>query len=399
MLKSKFGKIVILCILALCLSLPVFAQEKPIKVALIASTSGALEQYGKQTTVGFMMGLEYLTNGTMKVLGRPIEVIKRDDQLQPALSKQLLIAAYKDDKVDIAVGPTSSAAGMALLDVPKEFKKILIVEPAVTDEITGPKGNDYIFKTARNSSQDAIGNAVAIAGPNVYIATLAQDYTFGHAFVDSFEKACKAKGAVVVHKEFLPTTTQDFTPAALRIIDALKDKPGKKYVFMNWAGKGSPLNKLKDMQIDTKYGIGLTTGGNIIPVLKGYKAFPGMTGSTYYYHTNPKNKMNDWFVSEHKKRYDNMPPDFFTCGGFAAAAAMIAGINKAKSVDSEKLKAAMSGMHFQTPKGEMVFRKSDQQALQSMFVFKLRNEDGVDWAIPELVKELTWKDMDIPSGR
>ncbi|HOW57445.1 MAG TPA: substrate-binding domain-containing protein [Smithellaceae bacterium] len=399
MLKSKLGKIVVLCILALCLSVPVFAAEKPIKVALIASTSGALEQYGKQTVVGFMMGLEYLTNGTMKVLGRPIEVLQRDDQLQPALSKQLLIAAYKDDKVDIAVGPTSSAAGMALLDVPKEFKKILIVEPAVTDEITGPKGNDYIFKTARNSSQDAIANAVAIAGPDVYIATLAQDYTFGHAFVASFEKACNAKGAKIVHKEFLPTTTQDFTPAALRIIDALKDKPGKKYVFMNWAGKGSPLNKMKDMQVDTKYGIGLTTGGNIIPVLKAYKAFPGMTGAGYYYHTNPKNKMNDWFVSEHKKRYNNMPPDFFTCGGFAAAAAMIAGINKAKSVDSEKLKAAMSGMHFQTPKGEMVFRKSDQQALQSMFVFKLRNEDGVDWAIPELVKELTWKDMDIPSGR
>ena len=61
--------------------------------------------------------------------------------------------------------------------------------------------------------------------------------------------------------------------------------------------------------------------------------------------------------------------------------------------------AAMPDMHFDTPKGEMVFRKSDQQALQSMFVFKLKNEEGIDWAVPELVKELTWKDMDIPSMR
>ena len=31
-------------------------------------------------------------------------------------------------------------------------------------------------------------------------------------------------------------------------------------------------------------------------------------------------------------------------------------------------------MSFQTPKGEMVFRKEDHQALQSMFVFK--NQGG-----------------------
>ena len=399
MLKGKLGRIIVSCLVALFLAVPVFAAEPPIKIAYIQSTSGALEQFGNQSVAGFKLGLEYMTNGTMKLLGRPIEVIYRDDQGQPAMSKQLLIAAYKDDKVDIAVGPTSSAAAMAMLDVPKEFKKILIVEPAVSDEITGPAGNKYIFKTGRNSSQDAISNAVAIAGPDVYIVTMAQDYTFGHAFVDAFEKACKAKGATIVAKEFLPMATQDFTPTALKIIDALKDKPGKKYVFLNWAGKGSPLNKLKEMQLDTKYGIQLTTSGNIIPVLKGYKAFPGMMGAGYYYYTNPKNKMNDWMVSEHKKRYNNMPPDFFTCGGFAAAAALVTGVNKAKSIDTEKLMAAMPDMHFDTPKGEMVFRKSDQQALQSMFVFKLKNEEGIDWAVPELVKELTWKDMDIPSMR
>ena len=399
MIKSKLGRIIVLSVVALFMAVPVFAAEKPIKIAYIQSTTGPLEQFANQSVAGFKLGMEYATNGTMKLLGRPVEILYRDDQAQPALCKQLLIAAYKDDKVDIAVGPTSSAAGMAVLDVPKEFKKILIVEPAVSDDITGPKGNKYIFKTGRNSSQDAISNAYGIAAPGVNIVTLAQDYTFGHAFVDAFEKACKAKGATIVAKEFLPMATQDFTPAALRIIDALKDKPCKKYVFLNWAGKGSPLNKLRDMQLDKKYGIELTTSGNILPVLKSYKPFEGMITAGYYYYENPKNKMNDWMVAEHKKRYNNVPPDFFTCGGFAAAMALVTAVNKAKSVDTEKLMAAMSGMHFQTPKGEMVFRKSDQQALQSMFVCKLKNVEGVDWAVPELVKELTWKDMDIPSGR
>ena len=76
--------------------------------------------------------------------------------------------------------------------------------------------------------------------------------------------------------------------------------------------------------------------------------------------------------------------------------AVVEGITKAGSTDTEALIKAMEGMHFQTPKGEMVFRKEDHQALQSMFAFKIKVAPKVAWAIPELTKELTWKDMDIP---
>jgi len=46
---------------------------------------------------------------------------------------------------------------------------------AVADQITGDKWNRYIFRTSRNSSQDAISNAVAIGKPGVTIATLGQE--------------------------------------------------------------------------------------------------------------------------------------------------------------------------------------------------------------------------------
>ena len=68
-------------------------------------------------------------------------------------------------------------AGM--LPVAEEYKKILLVEPAVADSITGDKWNKYIFRTGRNSSQDAIGNAVAADVAGLNIGVLAQDYAFG----------------------------------------------------------------------------------------------------------------------------------------------------------------------------------------------------------------------------
>eukprot|EP01035_Chromulina_nebulosa_P029998 gene29999-biopygen19188 len=50
-----------------------------------------------------------------------------------------------------------------MLPVAEEYKKILLVEPAVADAITGDKWNKYIFRTGRNSSQDAISNAFSLA--------------------------------------------------------------------------------------------------------------------------------------------------------------------------------------------------------------------------------------------
>ena len=109
-----------LAALVAAFSAPAFSQGKPIKIAHIFSKTGPLEAYGKQTAVGFMMGLDYATGGTMLVAGKKIEVIERDDQGKPDLGKSLLAAAYGDDKVDIAVGPTASPVALAMLPVAVE---------------------------------------------------------------------------------------------------------------------------------------------------------------------------------------------------------------------------------------------------------------------------------------
>ena len=91
-----------------------------LKVALIAGKTGPLEAYAKETETGFMMGLEYLTGGKMEVNGRKLKVIVKDDQGKPDLGRTLLAEAYGDDRVDLAVGTTSSGSAIAMLPVAKE---------------------------------------------------------------------------------------------------------------------------------------------------------------------------------------------------------------------------------------------------------------------------------------
>ena len=367
------------------------AAAQDIRIAHIYSKTGPLEAYGKQTATGFMMGLDYATKGTMMVNGKKIVVIEKDDQGKPDLGKSLLAAAYSDDKADIAVGPTSSGVALAMLPVAEEYKKILLVEPAVADSITGDKWNKYIFRTGRNSSQDAISNAVAIDKPGVTVATLAQDYAFGRDGVKAFKDALK--NAKIVHEEYLPTNTTDFTAGAQRLFDALKDKPGRKIIFIIWAGAGNPF-KIADLD-PRRFGIEIATGGNILPAMASYKNFPGMEGATYYYFGIPKNPANEWLVANHYSKFKS-PPDFFTAGGMSAAIAVVEAVKKAGGTNTGKLITAMEGMSFETPKGKMTFRKEDHQAMQSMYHFKIKVDPAFTWGVPDLVREIKPEEMNVP---
>jgi branched-chain amino acid transport system substrate-binding protein len=385
--------------IALAMSLAVAAgtalgQAREIRIAHIYGKTGPFEAYAKQTHTGLMMGLEYATGGKMEVLGRKIVVIEKDDQLKPEVGKSHLAAAYGDDKVDLAIGPTSSAVALAMLPVAEEYKRILLVEPAVADAITGEKWNRYIFRTGRSSMQDAAANAVAVGKPNTVVATLAQDYAFGRDGVKAFKEALAGTGAQLVHEEYAPQQTTDFTASAERLFNALKDKPGRKVIFVIWAGAINATAKVAELN-PKRFGIEVATGGNILPAMAGYKSLPGMEGATYYYYEHPKNKVNDWLVAEHQKRFKS-PPDFFTAGGMSAGIAVVEALKKASSTDTEKLIAAMEGMSFESPKGRMTFRKEDHQAMQSMWHFRVKVDPNVQWAIPELIREIKPEEMKIP---
>jgi branched-chain amino acid transport system substrate-binding protein len=386
--RAALGAVAVACTVASPLAI---SQAKEIKIAHIYSKTGPLEAYGKQTATGFMMGLDYATSGTMMVGDKKLVVIEKDDQGKPDLGKSLLASAYGDDKVDLAVGPTASPVALAMLPVAEEYKKILLVEPAVADSITGEKWNKYIFRTGRNSSQDAISNAVALDKAGITIATMAQDSAFGRDGVKAFKESIKK--AKVVHEEFLPPATTDFTAGAQRLIDKLKDQPGRKVIFIIWAG-GNPF-KIADMDLK-RYGIEIATGGNILPAMTAYKQFPGMEGAAYYYFGIPKNAVNEAMVARHYSQF-KAPPDFFTAGGFSAAMAIVTALKNSKGdATANTLIKTMEGMSFDTPKGKMTFRKEDHQAMQSMFHFKIKVDPAFAWGVPELVREIKAEEMNIP---
>ncbi|CAN5910197.1 substrate-binding domain-containing protein [soil metagenome] len=374
---------------------PALAQDsKPIKIALIASKTGPSEAYARDTERGLRLGLEYLTQNTMTVLGRKIELIVKDDQMKPELSKAMLTEALGDDKADIAIGTSWSGGALSMAPVAEEYGKILMVEPAIADSLTGSAWNKYMFRASRNSSQDALTSAAGLKDGD-QIAFLAPDYVYGRDGVKAFKEALIAtkSTAKVVHEEFIPMTTTDFTAPMQRIFDRVKDLKGSKYLVVIW-GVPNPIRKISELN-PGRYGLEfLSIGGASLENTKPWKGLD-VTGAIFYYYDFPKNQMNDWLVAEHQKRY-KMPPDAFTAGGFVTAAAIVAGIKKAGTVDTPKLIAAMEGMEFDTPKGKMTFRKEDHQAMQSMYRFRTKKSPAGEWDLLELVREVPASEISVP---
>ncbi|MGI9952795.1 substrate-binding domain-containing protein [Moorellaceae bacterium AZ2] len=359
---------------------------KPIKIGVVTSLTGSLETYGKMTINGLELGLDYLTEGKREVAGRPIEIVVEDTTTKPDVAKQKALKLLEEEKVDILVGCASSSDALAILPLAQEYERIMIVEPAVADSITGSQWNRYIFRTGRSSTQDALAAAAAIASAKAgaSVAILAQDYSFGRDGAAAFVKAAGEKGLQTSVQEFVPMNATDFTVHIQRIINAKPD-----YLYVIWSGTANtPWKQIMDMKVADK-GIRIITQTPEIAVMRAMKGLEGQEGFSIYYYGLPKNKLNDWLVEEHKKRFNGQPPDLFTCGGFAVAAAIVQALEKTGGdTDAEKLITAMEGMSFETPKGTMTFRKEDHQALQTFYHIKFEKKEGFDYPVPTLIREI-----------
>lgn len=381
------------------------ASADSIRIAHVTGFSGALEAYAEQTARGMEMGFEYATDGSMEIEGRAIEMLRKDDQGDPSRARALAEEAYAEDDAHMVVGSIASGVALAMLDVAQEWERIMIPE-GVADGITGERHNRYVFRVGRNSSQDAVSNAVAVGGDGVCVSTIAQDYAFGRDGVSAYKEAMEAEGGRILHEEYLPTDATDFTAAAERLFESLRDRDdcNDKYIFGIWAGQTNPFGRIQDLNPE-RFGITMSTGGNILPAMVGYSDFEGMEGATFYYYEHVDNSMNNWLVDEHYERHD-AAPDFFTAQGFSQAVAITEAIRASGgSTDVEDLIDAFRGLEFDTPKGAMRIRPEDHQAMQSMFHFQIERQRRSDWfagddeqtvGVPVLVREIPMDELDIP---
>lgn len=358
----------------------------PIKITQITSPTGAYQLYGIMQEQGFKAGLAYATHGTNKVLGAKIQVSIRSDVNSattlpdPTIATQQAKAALQGG-ANIIQCCASSVTAAAVAQLMPQYKKIDMVAPAADDSLTGI--NKYTFRTSREDTQDAMtGAKYAYQKFGKTYMTMAQDFSFGQNQENVWNAQLKHLGAKNVGNILFPLTATSFTS----YINLVKTTH-PKWLFVACAGLqcGGLFNQLKSAGL-FKAGIKVMTGLPNVAAIPGFGAAATKMGfMSVYYYTFPHTAANTYlkkYIQSHYKR----PADIFDQDSFAAAQQIVAAIQKAKSLNTNKLIKALQGQTVQGPKGAYTIRAKDHVCIQPMYITRLKMVKGA--LVPVLLQTI-----------
>ena len=367
------------------------AEGNELVVGLMTDKSGALAVYGPSQTNGFYLGLEYATNGTMEVAGRPITVIEKDNGSDPETGVSQARELIEAEGAEILVGNVSSGVALAVMPVVEENNVIFIAEPAAAPQITADNFSPNTFRTSRTSYQDALvmGNGLLDMGDT--FVQIAPDYAFGIGSACSFYPVVKDGGGEFALNDtpeecgtiFAPIDTTDFTPYINQILDS-----GADVLIVTWAGAGfAPLfQQMGQLGVFDEMVVGTGVGDNQT-LAAGYADAVGSVGIQVYHYTLPDNEINDWLVQRHIEEYGT-PPDLWAAGGMMAAIMVVEGLEQTLGdTDAAMLiEVYEDNFVFDGPKGLVSIRPWDHVALQTLYFVQVVNVSDPDLKFVELIK-------------
>jgi ABC-type branched-subunit amino acid transport system ATPase component/ABC-type branched-subunit amino acid transport system substrate-binding protein len=356
-----------------------------VKVGVITTKTGPLDYYGTMQVRGLELGIEYATGGSRKVAGHPIELLIEDDAGDPTTAGRKARELVEQQGVHVLQGCVSSAATLVVAGIAREYRRVLLVEPAAADSITGEQRNRYVFRTAASVWQDAAAGArYAVEQLGDTFCYLAPDYIFGRQSSAAWRQNIEALGGQTLVDVLVAPETTDFRPYLQQILVS-----GAEVLVQSWSGAGHrPLfSQLRELGLFDRMrvtgGLGDREGRHAL----GLDAV-GMVGICKYSYTLPQNAINDWLTEKHLERHGE-PPDLFTGGGFAAGIALVQGLERTQGDPAaDALIEAMEGLVFEGPKGSYTLRPEDHQALQPMYVVEMAPHPQQPWAVPRLIREV-----------
>jgi branched-chain amino acid transport system substrate-binding protein len=385
--------LIVIPLIIMCVTVAMFSEvfaAEPIKIGVIDAYSGPPTVFTKPALLGWKLAASEF-NAAGGLNGRKIEILSCDDKLSPeqgvACAQELV-----DKGAQFLGGTVSSSVALAVSDFAKKNNKIFIVHVARSQRITGDKGNDRVFRACPNTYMMAKGWArYAFYKKYTRWYIIGEDYEYGHTMAEVFWKELKRLYPKVekVGEAWPKVKAGDYTAY---IKDIKAKKPSGLFVAFGLGGMIPFTKQGKKMGLFDKVRVFFPGMADpVFPaILKDDMPTRNAFGDTSYLFYHPKTDANKKFVEDYTKFAQEAgvkkpaPPGFGTFGGYCAAKFITEAIKRAKSVETEKVVAAMEGLTIQTPIGPMRMRACDHQAETPNYWGGIQKVEG--YSIPVLLQ-------------
>ena len=355
------------------------AAAQPIKIGELNSYKtfpAFLEPYRK----GMELAVEE-ANRDGGVLGRPIELVVRDDNGNAGDAVRVAEELVAREKADVLMGTFSSAVGLAVADFAKQRRMFFLAAEPLTDKIVWENGNRYTFRLRPSTyMQTAMLVPDAVRLNKRRWAIVYPNYEYGTAATAAFKQLMISRqGGIEFVEIAAPLGKLEAGPVVQALLDAKPDAIFSS-LFAGDLAKFVREGELRGLFSDRPVFNLLAGEPEYLDPLKD-EAPTGwyVTGYPWSSIDTPEHKR---FLDAYRTKFNDYPRQGSVVG-YTAIKSVVAALRKAKSTQSEKLVDAMTGLAVDTPFGKVTYRAIDHQSTMGAFVGRLAVRDGkgvmVDW--------------------
>jgi branched-chain amino acid transport system substrate-binding protein len=289
------------------------AQTEPLRLGFLSVRTGALAAGGRQMEEGIQL---FLKERNYTLAGRKVELIVADTGGNPAGAKTKTQDLVEKSKVHVIIGPLATFEALAIDDYIKEARVPLITPTsAAQNDLAQQKKNDYVLHAVGTAAQPmhVLGEYAAKKLGYKRVATIADDFTYGHEGEAGFQQSFEDGGGKVVQKLWSPLNAVDYGSYVGQI------KTNVDAVYAGFAG----VNGLRFLKQFSEYGLKsrLPVLGNPTCVDEGVlrnmgdEALGVVTAS--WYTATIDTQDNKRFVRAVLEEY-KVTPGFYTAGTYTA---------------------------------------------------------------------------------
>src|SRR6202050_4647607 len=187
----------------------------PLKIGVLSDFSSVYSDIGGMGNVeATKMAIEDFGGS---ILRKPIELVTADVLNKPDIAASIARKWYENEGVDMIIDMPTSATALAVMELSKQYEKILIVTDAASSDITGKSCSPYTAHWTYDTYGNAhtVGNATVKNGGDTWFF-ITVDYAFGQAVQRDTSDVVRAAGGKVLGDVKHPLNAADFSSLLLQ---------------------------------------------------------------------------------------------------------------------------------------------------------------------------------------
>jgi branched-chain amino acid transport system substrate-binding protein len=363
---------------------PALAQQTPLKIGVLSDFSSVYSDIGGQGNVeATRMAIEDFGG---QMFGKPIDMIAADVLNKPDVASTIARKWWETEGVDMIIDLPTSATALAVMELSKQYEKIMIVTDAASSDITGKSCSPYTAHWTYDTYANAhtVGSAIVKNGGDSWFF-LTADYVFGHSVERDTSDVVKAAGGKVFGSVKHPLNTADFSSFLLQA------QASKAKIIGLANGGGDTINAIKQAG---EFGI-VAGGQNLAAIVMfisdvhslGLKLAQGLIiTEAYYWDLNDKTRAFGKRFMERVKRM----PTMNQAATYSATLHYLKAVQAAGTKDTKTVMAKMRELPVKDAFTDNGILREDGRMVHSMFLFQVKKpeESKGPWDYYKLLAEV-----------